>query len=222
MLSGQFAFAAVDPVHALPVPALPHAALNQAAPQGLPEDYLLVQSIPDDDEGQFVEPTPSPSIYTDPYADERDPGISTTYDLDDLVTRGVSGLIDNGSWECAQSLPPEYRIDCLRSVLARAASVIEGRPDYREAARELRALSRKLDDIVERYKDETAPRAAVKQRSYRGVSQANLDAATQEATSAIEETATKLLRSAGNSEKRKIHYAQISRAVGSTKTLLRS
>jgi|GEM_PF-3188064 len=217
-LSVQIAIAALTPAYAVVNPALPDTVLRNAA-QALPENFLLAQSIP---EGEFSEPTPSPRSYSNPYADERDPDLSTTYDFDDQTTRGVSGLIDRGVVECAQSLRPEYRIDCLRNLLARAASVIENRPNYRDAARDLRALSRQLDDIVERYQDTNAPRATVKQRSYRAVAQASLDEANREATAAVEETMTKLLRSAGNSEKRKIHYAQISRAVGSTKTLLRS
>ncbi len=122
-----------------------------------------------------------------------------------------------------QSLAPaEYRFDCLRNVLGRAASTIENRPNYRDAARELRSLSRKLDGIVSKYQDRSAPRAAVGQRTYRAVSSANLEQARREASEAIDESVTKLLRSAGNSEKRKTHYSQIATAVGSTKRLLRS
>lgn len=217
-LAGQLATAALTPAYAVAIPVLPETVLDKAV-QAFPEGFLLVQSIP---EGEFSEPAPTPSISSNPYADERDPNLSTTHDFDDQTTSGVSGMIDRGVVECAQMLRPQYRIDCLRNLLARAASTIENRPNYREAARDLRALSRQLDDIVERYQDTSAPRATVKQRSYRAVTQASLDEANREATAAIEETVTKLLRSAGNSEKRKNHYAQISRAVGSSKTLLRS
>ncbi len=153
---------------------------------------------------------------------ERDPKLSASYDLDERVTRGVIWIIQNGSNECRNSIRPEYRFDCLRNVLGRAASTIENRPNYRDAARELRSLSRKLDGIVSKYQDRSAPRAAVGQRTYRAVSTANLDQARREASEAIDESVTKLLRSAGNSEKRKTHYSQIATAVGSTKRLLRS
>lgn len=159
---------------------------------------------------------------SDGLGDERDPRLSESAGLSDGVTRGVAWLISNGASECKDTLRPEYRIDCLRIALARAASTIDNRPQYRQAARELRSLSRKLEGIVNKYQDRSAPRATKGRTSYRAVSKANQAQANREAAAAIDETVTKLLRSAGNSEKRKIHYSQIATAVGSTKRLLRS
>jgi hypothetical protein len=198
---------------AMAVPALPLSVADAAGP-AFPGNLLLAQYS---EQGMS-----SSESHSDVRGNERDPNLSANYDLDDRITRGVIWLIESGSRECEGALRPEYRFDCLKNVLARAASTIENRPNYREAAQDLRSLSRQLDGIVTRYQDTGAPRATLNRRSYRAVSQANLAQARREATAAIEETTTKLLRSAGNSEKRKVHYAQISRAVGSTKTLLRS
>jgi len=165
---------------------------------------------------------PSHSSTSDGIGDERDPRLSESYGLSDRVTRGVAWLIRDGSSECKDTLRPEYRIDCLRIALARAASTIDNRPNYRQAARDLRSLSRKLDGIVNKYQDRSAPRARQGRTSYRAISKANQARANREAAAAIDETVTKLLRSAGNSEKRKVHYSQIATAVGSTKRLLRS
>ncbi|ASP34724.1 hypothetical protein CHH27_16985 [Labrenzia sp. VG12] len=168
-----------------------------------------------------TESTPSEPSY-DPDRSERDPRLSNNPGLNDGIARGVASLITRGSNECQSGIRPEYRFDCLKNVLARAASTIDNRPGYREAARELRSLSRKLDGIVSKYQDTGAPRAKKGRRSYRAVAQESLARANREAAAAIDETVTKLLRSAGNSEKRKAHYSQIATAVGSTKRLLRS
>ncbi|MHA7775443.1 hypothetical protein [Roseibium sp. M-1] len=207
---GQFAGAAIVPAHA--VPFVPDFA-QRGDGNGPYGDFLLAQ---------YNESSSHSSEYSGDIDNERDPSLGATYDYDDKVTRGVVWLIESGSRECEGSFRPEYRFDCLKNVLARAASTIERRPNYQEAGRELRSLSRKLDSIVTQYQDTSAPRATQGRRSYRAVSQANIARASREATAAIEETATKLLRSAGNSEKRKVHYSQIASAVGSTKRLLRS
>jgi hypothetical protein len=154
---------------------------------------------------------------------ERDPALSETHAYSGGVTRGVVQIIQRGSVECQNVVSAGgYHIDCLASVLARAASTIERRQNYRQAGRELRSLSRKLKSIRSKYADPNAPAITKNRRTYRAVSKANLAQANREATTAIDETVTKLLRSAGNSEKRKVHYAQIATAVGSTKRLLRS
>jgi hypothetical protein len=154
---------------------------------------------------------------------ERDPALSESHAYSDSVTRGVAQIIQRGSTECQNVVSAGgYHIDCLASVLARAASTVERRQNYRQAGRELRSLSRKLKSIRSKYADPSAPAITKNRRTYRAVSKANLAKANREAIAAIDETVTKLLRSAGNSEKRKVHYAQIATAVGSTKRLLRS
>ncbi len=213
-LAGQVVTAASVPAHAVAVPG--GQSLAPADPLGsVLEELLLAQYS----SSMSSEPS-GPSYDVD--RQERDPKLSASYDLDERITRGVIWIIQNGSNECRNSIRPEYRFDCLRNVLGRVASTIENRPNYRDAARELRSLSRKLDGIVSKYQDRSAPRAAVGQRTYRAVSTANLEQARREASEAIDESVTKLLRSAGNSEKRKTHYSQIATAVGSTKRLLRS
>ncbi|MBO6857018.1 hypothetical protein [Roseibium sp.] len=214
VLAGQVVTAASVPAYAVAVPG--GQSLAPADPLGLVLEELLLAQY---SSSMSREPS-GPSYDVD--RQERDPKLSASYDLDERVTRGVIWIIQNGSNECRNSIRPEYRFDCLRNVLSRAASTIENRPNYRDAARELRSLSRKLDGIVSKYQDRSAPRAAVGQRTYRAVSTANLEQARREASEAIDESVTKLLRSAGNSEKRKTHYSQIATAVGSTKRLLRS
>ncbi|WP_269585370.1 hypothetical protein [Roseibium sp. Sym1] len=213
-MAGQLVAASASPANAMVLPAGP-SPLPFEDGKALPNDLLLVQY--NSSESMSSSSSSSPS-----YAGERDPRLSASDGLSDRVTRGVVWLIESGGRECQANFRPEYRVDCFRNVLARAASTIENRPGYQPAARELRSLSRKLDRIVTRYQDPTAPRVSQGRRSYRAVAKASLEQANREASAAIDETVTKLLRSAGNSEKRKTHYSQIATAVGSSKRLLRS
>ena len=61
-----------------------------------------------------------------------------------------------------------------------------------------------------------------KTRTYHAIRKADLPQAMAKANAVVTEAATELLRSAENSERRYAHYQQISAAVDSTKTLLRS
>jgi hypothetical protein len=214
-MAGQFVAAAAGPANAMVLPVGP-SPLPFEDGNALPKDLLLVQYNSSE---SMSSSSSSSSSYI---GDERDPRLSDSEGLSDRVTRGVVWFIENGGRECQSGIRPEYRFDCLRNVLARAASTIESRPGYQPAARELRSLSRKLDRIVTRYQDPTVPRVSQGRRSYRAVAKASLEQANREAAAAVDETVTKLLRSAGNSEKRKTHYSQIATAVGSTKRLLRS
>jgi len=213
VLAGAMTTTLLSPVQAAVVPA-GHAAGAIPVAAGLAEYMILAQ---------YNDSTSETSSYSSGSIEgERDPRLSGSGGLSDGVTRGVVWMIADGGGDCKDTLRPEYRFDCLRIALSRAASTIDNRPGYREAARELRSLSRKLDGIVNRYQDPGAPRVREGRKSYRAVSRENLARANQEAAAAIDETVTKLLRSAGNSEKRKVHYSQIATAVGSTKRLLRS
>lgn len=214
-LAGSVTGAVLLPGQAGALPATSHLEfLKNHDP--LSNLHHRIQYYNDTSEPSYSEPS------YDPDRSERDPKLSAVPSYDDSVARGVAWIITRGSRECEGAIRPEYRFDCLRNVIARAASTIDNRPGFREAARELRSLSRKLDGIVTKYQDTDAPRAKKGRRSYLAVATESLARANREAAAAVEETVTKLLRSAGNSEKRKAHYSQIATAVGSTKRLLRS
>jgi len=139
----------------------------------------------------------------------------------DDITGAVVKQLQRGTAECNR-LDPVYRIDCLRQVYSRAAGATGNRPDYSGANSALRSLSRQLNGIVRQNLDRKAAKAKVGGRSYRAVTRDALRKANQLSSQAIQETRTKLLRSAGNSKKRKVHYARIANAVNSTKKILRS
>jgi hypothetical protein len=141
--------------------------------------------------------------------------------FEDGVTGAFVNQIRRGAAECSR-LEPVYRIDCLQRVFKQASGAGQNRPDYSSASSELRRLSRTLNGIVGKNTDRKAGKAQVGGKSYRAVTREALRQANRDAAKAIEEAATKLLRSAGNSSKRKTHYTRIADAVNSTKKILRS
>jgi hypothetical protein len=124
-----------------------------------------------------------------------------------------------------------YRIDCLRQGIDMTIARMANRPENRDAKRILRRASSQLAQIVSTYEDRSAPELEVPRRAnprfktrrtYRAVKKSALPKAMAKANAVVNEAATQLLRSAENSERRYAHYQQISAAVDSTKTLLRS
>jgi len=137
------------------------------------------------------------------------------------ITSGIVRQLQRGVANCGQ-LEEVYRIDCLRQIYARAAATAGSRPDFAAARFELQNLADKLNGIVRQSQDRNAEKAKRGNRSYKAVARTALRRANRQARQAIGETATKLLRSAGNSKKRKAHYTSIANAVNSTKVILRS
>ncbi len=141
--------------------------------------------------------------------------------FEDSITGAVVKQLQRGAAECNR-LEPVYRIDCLRRVYAQAAGATGNRRDYAGANSALRSLARQLNGIVRQNLDRKAEKAKIGRNSYRAVTREALRKANSLAAQAIQETRTKLLRSAGNSRKRKVHYTSIANAVNSTKKILRS
>ncbi len=139
----------------------------------------------------------------------------------DDVTNGIVNEIRRGAKQCS-SLGGAYRAECLGDVFSRASGLAGRRPDYSGASSELRKLGRNLKKIAGKYHDRKAPKAKLGRKSYKAVAKDALRKANRESAQAIEEAVTKLLRSAGNSQKRKTHYTTIANAVNSTKKILRS
>lgn len=124
-----------------------------------------------------------------------------------------------------------YRIDCLRQGLDLIADSLPKNSEYVETERVLRQASRKLAAIVSENADTSKPKLKApknanprfkKTRSYAAIRKDAVPRAMEQATAVIEEAKTTLLRASENSERRYLHYQQISTAVDSTKVLLRS
>lgn len=124
-----------------------------------------------------------------------------------------------------------YRIDCLRQGIDMIVSSLPDNSEYRDAKLILKQTSSRLARIVTTYQDTAAPRLEVpadanprfkKRRKYTAIQREAVPEAMAKAQKAVEEATTALLRSSENSQRRYVHYQEISVAVDSTKTLLRS
>jgi hypothetical protein len=124
-----------------------------------------------------------------------------------------------------------YRIDCLRQGIDMVVASLPENSEYRDAKRILRKASSRLGRIVAAYQDRSAPKLDApadanprfkKRRQYTAIKREAVPTAMAQASDAINEATTQLLRSGENSERRYAHYQDISVAVDSTKTLLRS
>lgn len=215
------AFSGAVPTYAA-VPA-PRPVLDEAALEKL---IVRIQSVDPGDPDPDPDPDPDRGGNSNDRSGRADwftPGsrYQTTRVIEDLTSV---------RWECSQ-YDAVYRIDCLRQGIEQTIAKMPDVLENRDARRILETASRKLATIVSTYEDENAALLEVsprvnprfkKRRTYRAVKKADLPNAMAEANAVVTEAATELLRSAENSERRYAHYQQISAAVDSTKTLLRS
>lgn len=225
-LAASLAFSGVTPVYAgIPAPRL---ALDDAAVSSL---LLKVQSVDPGD------PEPDPDPDTGGNNGGRDNNGPSGLGRPDrpiqnerLDTERIVQDLLSIRRECRQ-YDEVYRIDCLRQGIDMTIARMANRPENREAKQILRRASRQLASIVSTYEDHSAPELEVPRsanprfktrRTYRAVKRSSLPKAMAKANAVVQEAATQLLRSAENSERRYAHYQQISVAVDSTKTLLRS
>lgn len=229
ILAASLVFSGMSPVYA-GIPA-PRPAIDEAAVASL---LLKIQSVDpgDPDDGGTDGGTDGgnnggrpdrngPSGLNHPERLERQERLDTERIVQDLLSiRRECGRYDD-----------VYRIDCLRQGIDMTIARMANRPENREAKQILRRASRQLASIVSTYEDRSAPELEVPRRAnprfktrrtYRAVKRSALPKAMAKANAVVEEAATQLLRSAENSERRYAHYQQISAAVDSTKTLLRS
>jgi hypothetical protein len=124
-----------------------------------------------------------------------------------------------------------YRIDCLRQGIDMVVAKLPDNSEYREAKRIMKTTSSRLGRIVSNYRDPEVPKLEVptnanprfkKRRKYSAIRRQTASEAMAKAQDVVNEATTELLRSGENSERRYAHYQDISVAVDSTKTLLRS
>ncbi|MBL0375068.1 hypothetical protein JJB09_23935 [Rhizobium sp. KVB221] len=150
--------------------------------------------------------------------------------LSQLTTSKISRDVDAIRRECVQ-YNDVYRIDCLRQGIDMMLATLPENSEYEQAKNILGKTSGQLNHIVSVYQDRSATKLVPapganprfkKQRQYSAIKRNTVALATKQATAAVDEAATSLLRSSENSERRYAHYQEISIAVDSTKTLLRS
>ena len=135
------------------------------------------------------------------------------------ATSAIVRPLQNGAAEC-RGVDAAYEASCAAAAFKRAARAAS-RPDYRDARRELNNAAKKLERLVSRNADRSAPKKKGRYGNYKAVKKAAIAKVRREAIKIIQETQTKLLRSSGSGT-RKVHYQRIAQAVGSTKVIFRS
>ncbi len=119
------------------------------------------------------------------------------------------------------TLPAEYRADCLAQSLKSSASKISKKA-YIPVKNEISTTAQSIEDIVTENLDEEAPVIKVGNNTYRPIKKEAVEVVNQRVAKVVTESATRLIRSAGNSVTRKIHFQRVAKALNSTKVLMRS
>lgn len=124
-----------------------------------------------------------------------------------------------------------YRVDCLAERLQVVSDTIPEGSDYDQVRQVLNSASVDMAQLARNNRDPNLPKGpasgggdspAQSTRPLTPVSSAAQAAVGQQAIAILEQAQTQLLRSAEGASSRSIQYAQIARAIDSTKVLLRS
>lgn len=146
-------------------------------------------------------------------------------------TTAVTAAIQAVYSFCSSADQTEYLVDCLGAGLADVADKLPDTGDYAEAQAILEDASAKLRALARANASNTLPRARlagkvnnkpVRTKRLTPVKTEAVSSTGQQAAAILQEAETLLLRSAANSDRRKVHYAQMAKAVGSETVLLRS
>lgn len=149
-------------------------------------------------------------------------------EVSDYVTQSIVSDIRAVRLEC-DHYEPGYRLDCLKQGFDLVARRIPRSGAYAPVRTIIEQASRDLGRIVAANADHNQalqpstgnPRFKARRR-FTAIRQDTLKSAFKQAEAVIREAETQLLRSTENSEKRAIHFQQVSAAIGSAKVLLRS
>ena len=173
------------------------------------------------------EPTP-PSLLSISCADgSPDPGhiVSTG------VTKGIVKILQGADRTCGTRIDLRYRIDCLRVYYLKVAANLPDTGDYLPIKTAMLDAAGKLDAIVTKYQDETAPvirpreghkPMAKRLPPVRAVKEAFAETAAFEAAEVVKETELVIIRSGGDPARRTQAYTDVAAAVEDNLVILRS
>lgn len=146
-------------------------------------------------------------------------------------TKSVTDAISGSYALCARIRPKVYLVDCVGEQLEVISAAMPSQGDYGAAKKILSDTSGKLRNLARANADPAKPRVRTrgrvkgKQITTRPLTPVRADkvkAVNRQAAKILGEAETKLLRAGEASDRRLIAYAQMAKAVGSNKTLLRS
>lgn len=151
--------------------------------------------------------------------------------LNSGVTKGIVKILQGADKTCGSRIELRYRIDCLRLYYLKVAANLPDSGDYLPIKKAMLDAAEKLDAIVTKYEDESAPvirprenhkPAAKRLPAVRPVKEAFAEAAAAEAARVVEETELIIIRSGGDPARRTQHYTEVAAAVEENLVILRS
>jgi hypothetical protein len=175
-----------------------------------------------------VDDGPSPDLFSiSCHSDDPPPGES----LNGGVTKAIVKILQGADRTCGTRIELKYRIDCLRLYYLKVAANLPDTGDYLPIKKAMLDAAEKLDAIVTKYQDESAPvirpreghkPAAKRLPAVRPVKEAFAEAAAVEAAMVVEETELAIIRSGGDPARRTQHYTEVAAAVEDNLVILRS
>ncbi len=137
--------------------------------------------------------------------------------LSDQTTDRVVRLLEQGLRQC-QALDPVYRYDCYRQNYRAAGQQLDRNPAYAPARQALQDVESTLSGVLEANRDPAAKPERRQGKRFAAITTAAIPQSKAVFTSALDQAATRLLRSTGSSRD---HFARIASALNSNKVFLR-
>lgn len=184
-----------------------------------------------EDDPQVEQPSlfvgPSVALLNISCHDNGQPGQS----LNTGVTKSIVKILQGAEKTCGTRIELKYRIDCLRIYYLKVAANLPDSGDYLPIKKAMQDAADKLDAIVTKYQDDSAPvirpreghkPSAKRLPPVRPVKEAFAEAAAVQAAMVVEETELVIIRSGGDPARRTQHYTEIAAAVEENIIILRS
>ena len=147
------------------------------------------------------------------------------------VTKAIVKILQGANSTCDRRIELRYRIDCLRIYYLKVAANLPNSGDYLPIKQAMLDAADKLDAIVTKYEDQSAPvlrpreghkSGAKRLPKVRPVKEAFAEAAAVEAAMVVEETELIIIRSGGDPARRTQAYTDVAAAVEENLVILRS
>ncbi|RYI02959.1 MAG: hypothetical protein EON48_16325 [Acetobacteraceae bacterium] len=151
--------------------------------------------------------------------------------LNSGVTKGIVKILQTADQTCDERIDLRYRIDCLRLYYLKVAANLPSTGDYLPIKQAMLDAAAKLDAIVNKYADESAPvlrpreghkSMAKRVPPIRAVKEAFAETAAFEAAQVVKETELIIIRSGGDPARRTEAYTDVAAAVEDNLVILRS
>ncbi len=147
------------------------------------------------------------------------------------VTKSIVKILQGANSTCDRRIELRYRIDCLRIYYLKVAANLPDTGDYLPIKQAMLDAADKLDAIVKKYQDDSAPvirpreghkSAAKRLPPVRPVKENFAEAAAAEAAMVVKEAELVIIRSGGDPAKRTQAYTDVAAAVEDNLVILRS